>query len=419
MKRSIKTIAAFYAAVTMTFSCIPVTFAAEDIPAVQTEAEEAKTGFEFSEGNTVETPYKGTAEIADENGIVYYSGYDRANRRQVFYTLDENGEMKHSYAVESYVNDKGEKTDAADSEIKQCGEDIYILYSEVCGSTVKENIVVRLDKELREIARYNVPKCDCFDTNGEKIVYVKSRRNIYSMDMDGKNKKKLFTLGQDNDLNNMNFLAVSGDHIGFKGIGSDPSSPRNSKEYCCFIDIKTGELTMKEQRSVQQLYSSNGRIVWYSPEWRDIRDSYNSEGEYSDTYFKKSTEYFKDGEAYILDSGEYRILKTQSPSEPADLTIDSAGNVITHSYKNGRHIFKFYRDGKLTDTYSANLKGYCGFTANNGVLTISYTGRDAAASDWVSYDPQTSTPEEIQSQLDKTPASKDTVRSVTVYYKKR
>ena len=58
MKKSIKAIAAASAALAMAFSCVPVTFAAKDVPAVQTETEpEAKkTGVTFEERDPVEVP---------------------------------------------------------------------------------------------------------------------------------------------------------------------------------------------------------------------------------------------------------------------------------------------------------------------------------------------------------------------------
>lgn len=426
MKKSIKSIAAFAAALTMTFSCIPKAFAVEDAPAVQTEAEEEKTGFEFTEGKTFETPYNGVAKIADENGTVYYRGHDNANRCAIFYTLDENGKIKNSYSVKNYVNDKGEMIGSANCEIKQCGDYIYILYEESNGFSIGEHIIVKLDKELNEVARYKAPKCDGADTNGEKIVYLKNHNTIYSMDMDGKNKQKLYTL--DDQMDVLNFLAVSGDYAGFIKTESGVT-PKDQKDYCVYINLKTDEVTQKEQKALQQLYGSKDKIIWYRSEWYDTRDSYMitvPEGEDPSEYIRKHDEehrkYFKDGESYILDNGEYYVLKTQSPNECYELTIDDDGNVITSSYKNGKYIFKFYRDNKLIDTYSMNLKGYCGFTANNGVLTICYTGRDMTAEDWVGI--TASSPEELQElqeqlqeQLDKTPAAKETVKSVTIYYK--
>lgn len=426
MKKSIKSIATFAAALTMTFSCIPKAFAVEDAPAVQTEAEEEKTGFEFTEGKTFETPYNGVAKIADENGTVYYRGHDNANRCAIFYTLDENGKIKNSYSVKNYVNDKGEMIGSANCEIKQCGDYIYILYEESNGFSIGEHIIVKLDKELNEVARYKAPKCDGADTNGEKIVYLKNHNTIYSMDMDGKNKQKLYTL--DDQMDVLNFLAVSGDYAGFIKTESG-NTPKDQKDYCVYINLKTGEVTQKEQKALQQLYGSKDKIIWYRSEWYDTRDSYMitvPEGEDPSEYIRKHDEehreYFKDGESYILDNGEYYVLKTQSPREVYELTIDDDGNVITSSYKNGKYIFKFYRDNKLIDTYSIDLKGYCGFTANNGVLTICYTGRDMTAEDWVGI--TASSPEELQElqeqlqeQLDKTPAAKDTMKSVTIYYK--
>lgn len=426
MKKSIKAIAAVAAALTMAISYVPEVYAAGGVPAVQAEAEtEAKTGFEFTEGKTIDVPYNGIAKIADENGTVYYRGYDSANESVIIYTLDENGSIKNSYTVKSYVNEKGEKIHIGNDTLKKCGDDLYLIYAGFFGFSTKENFVVKLDNELNEISKNKYPKSECFDTNGEKIVYVKNRRTIYSMDMDGKNKKAIFTMGQGNEINNMNFLVVAGDYVGFEGEIGDSFVPKNNKDYCVYINLKTDEVTMKEQRSVQQLYESNGKIIWYSSDSRDIRDSYMTtvpKGEDVTEYIikqdKKEREYFKDGESYVLDNGKYYVLKTQSPRESYGLTIDNDGNVITCSYNNGRYDFKFYRDNKLIDTYSTELKGFCGFTANNGVLTISYDGKEPTASDWVALPPNM-TDAEYEEYLASMPAPKIdyTMKSVTISYK--
>lgn len=426
MKRSIKAIAAVAAALTMTLSCVPRIYAVGDAPAVQAEAEtEAKTGFEFTEGRTVDAPYNGIAKIADEEGNVYYQGHDSENRRPIVYTLDENGDMKNSYIIYSYENDKGERIGVANLYVKQCGDYIYLIYSEAYGFSIRENVIIKLDKELNEISKNKYPKCENFDTNGEKIVYMtKNNRTIYSMDMDGKNKQVLYTLEQDRPLDVLNCLSITGDYVGFqKNAGA--SAPKDCKDYCGIIDLKTGEVTFKEQRSVQQLYESNGKIIWYSSEWRDIRESYmttvpkgEDPGEYIRKQDEKEREYFKDGESYVLDNGKYYVLKTQSPRESYGLTIDNNGNVITCSYNKGSYIFKFYRDNKLIDTYSMNLKGYCGFTANNGVLTICYDGKDSSASDWVAIDPNMSDAE-YEEYLASLPKTKPeyTMKSVTISYR--
>lgn len=425
MKKSIKAIAAVSAALTMTLSCVPRIYAADDVPAVQAEAEtEAKTGFEFTEVRTVDAPYNGVAVVADEEGNVYYRAYGGENSLATVYTLDENGNMKNSYGIYSYVNEKGERIGLANLYVKQCGDYIYLIYSESYGFSIRENVIIKLDKELNEISKNKYPKCENFDTNGEKIVYMKNHRTIYSMDMDGKNKKVLYTLEQDRPLDVLNFLAVTGDYVGFqKNEGG--SVPKDCKDYCGIIDLKTGEVTFKEQRSVQQLYESNGKIIWYSSEWRDIRESYKGtvpKGEDPDEYIRKQIEkereYFKDGESYVLDNGRYYVLKTQSYRESHGLTIDNDGNVITCSYNKGRYDFKFYRDNKLIDTYSMDLKGFCGFTANNGVMTICYDGKDSSASDWVTLPPNM-TDAEYEEYLASFPKTKPeyTMKSVTILYK--
>lgn len=425
MKKSIKAIAAFTAALTMALSCVPTIYAADDAPAVQAEAEtEAKTGFEFTVGKTVETPYNGIAKIADENGTVYYYG-DYDNGGMIIYTLDENGSIKNSYTVERRVNEKGEKIRLGYNTLKKCGDDIYLIYTEYFGFSGRAKFIVKLDKELNEISKNKYPQSVNFDTNGEKIVYMtKDNRTIYSMDMDGKNKQALYTIEQERPLDVLNFLAVTGDYVGFqKNEGG--SVPKDCKDYCGIINLKTGEVTFKEQRSVQQLYESNGKIIWYSSDSRDISESNmitvpkgEDVTEYVVKQDKKGREYFKDGESYVLDNGEYYVLKTQSYRESHWLTIDNDGNVITRSYNNGRYDFKFYRDNKLIDTYSTDLKGFCGFTANNGVLTICYDGNDSTASDWVTLPPNM-TDAEYEEYLAPLPKTKPeyTMKSVTISYR--
>ncbi|MDE6746511.1 MAG: hypothetical protein K2J72_07715, partial [Oscillospiraceae bacterium] len=110
MKKSIKAIAAASAALAMAFSCVPVTYAAKDVPAVQTEAEpEAKkTGVTFEESDPVEVPYKGNICLIADDGTVYYEGSDTDARCVYYFSLDDNGKMEISYTVSGYTHYKGE-----------------------------------------------------------------------------------------------------------------------------------------------------------------------------------------------------------------------------------------------------------------------------------------------------------------------
>ncbi len=423
MKKSIKAIAAIAAAMSMTFSCVPMAYAVEDAPAAQseTEAETEKASVTFEESNPVEVPYNGGIRLVADDGTVYYEGADTDAKCVYYFSLDENGEIDKSYKVSSYVNDKGERIGMMNSRLKQCGEFFCLIYSEAYGFSMRETVIIKLDGDLNEVAKYRAPKSWNIDTNGEKIVYMKGNKTIYSTDMDGKNKQELYTLDSNFDV--LNFLAVSGDYVGFvKTTGG--TAPKDSKDYCGIIDLKTGEVTFKEQRSVQQLYESNGKIIWYSSESRDIRDSYMvtvPDGEDVSAYIaehdKKNREFFKDGESYVLDGGKFYTLKTQSPRESFDLTVDDDGNVITKSYdsKSGNIVFKIYRDNKLLDTYSVDVKGFSTFAANNGVITFCYSGRDPQPSDWVTIDPNMSD-EEYEKFLASRPKIEYTMKSATIKY---
>lgn len=416
MKKSIRSIAAFAAALTMTFSCVPMAYAVggEDVPAAQTEAEETKTGFEFTEGKTFETPYNGVAIFTDDDGTAYYYGYDKENQREITYTLDENGEIKNSYSIYYYVNDEGEKTGVMEHTLKQCGDYLYLLYSEGTGfGSRKESVAVKLDKELNEISKNKFAKSKSFDTNGDKIVYLKGDTRIYICDMDGKNNKMLY-----NGSEMLNSVAVAGNYVGFqKRVGYSGSD--NCKEYCGLIDINTGEVTMlKEQRRVQKVFSSSGNIIWYGPDGYTVdvdRDDYTSDEEYWENHYK----YYDTSELYIFDGEDYSVFETANKSETGHgMLFDNEGNLITSSFDGkGNVTYRIYRGDKLLGEYTVSYKGYCGFTVNNGVLTICYTGRDMTSADWIGYDPETTTPEELEAELDKTPAAKDKMKSVTIFYK--
>lgn len=419
MKKSIKAIAAVAAALTMAMSCVPTIYAVGDAPAVQAE-EESVTKLEFTEGKTIDVPYNGVAKIVSEDGTVYYQGYDRKNLRTIIYTLDENGEIENSCIIESYVNDKGEKIGWGNPEIKQCGDYIYLMYSETFGWSFRENVIIKLDKELNEISKNKFPKSGCIDTNGEKVVYLKGTSKIYICDMDGKNNKLLYAAKKSGDAfeQPMNSVAIAGNYVGFqKRVGYYPKTT----EYCGMIDIETGKVTLKEQRSVRQVFSSGDNLIWYGEERYDTREDGSVPAEVTDVvaYMDSVYKYYDDNEFYIFDGKDYSVLKTPNKHETGyGAIIDNEGHLITESFDMKGHVtYRIYRDGKLLGEYTVSYKGYSCFTANNGMITISYTGRDATAADWVAYDPETTTPEELQAKLDKTPAAKDTVKSVTISYK--
>lgn len=419
MKKSIKAIAAITAAVTMAISCVPSVYAVKDVPAVSAETEQ-RPGVTFEEGETIEAPYNGRAEIISDDGTVYYQGYERKVPRTIFYTLDENGEIKNSYEIKGYVNDEGEKIGWANPEIKQCGDYIYVMYSETCGWSFRENVIIKLDKELNEISKNKFPKSQCIDTNGEKVVYLKYTSKIYICDMDGKNEKLLYTVNNSdgNVEQPLNSVAIAGNYVGFqKGVGYAPKTT----DYCGIIDIETGEITLKEQRSVQQVFSSGDNLIWYGEQGYDTRDDGSVPAEVTDirAYMDSVYKYYDDSELYVFDGENYSVIKTPHKKETGYGTmIDNKGNIITTSFDGkGNVTHRIYRNGKLLGEYTVSYKGYCGCIANNGVMMICYTGRDSTAADWIGYDPETTTPEELQAQLDKTPAAKDIMKSVTITYR--
>lgn len=431
MKRSIKAIAAAAAALTLAFSCVPMTYAVNGAPAAQTDEE--NTGkLEFTIGTSIETPYNGTAQLVGDDGTVYYSGYDKKSTRcLIIYTLDENGEIKNSYSVDRYVNDKGEEIGVANSRLKQCGDRIYLIYSECWQFSKRENVIVELDTELNEISKHRYEKGYSIDTNGEKVVYIKKDK-IYMCDMDGKNLKMLYAV--DNSDGNvkheqpLNSVAIAGNYVGFQkrtGYQSDP----DYKQYCGIIDIETGEIELHEERSVEQAHSAGGKLIWYGEAGYydekvpkgpvSVEDEFWSDPVAADNYWNKHYKYYSTSELYIFDGKEYSVLKTPNAKEIGyGTTIDSDGDIITTSFDGKGHvIYRIYRDKKLIGEHTVSYKGYSGAVMGNGTITVNYTGRDSTPDDWIGYDPMTTSYEEVQAMIDATPAAKDTMKSVTISYK--
>lgn len=428
MKKSIKAIAAASAALALTFSCVPAAFAAEDVPAVQTEAESAAK-LEFAEGKIVETPYNGIVLYSDNDGTVYYYAYDKANPRLIIYTLDENGGIKNSFSVDSYVNDNGEKITAADAKLKQCGDHLYLMYREEVGSwwrsKEKGNVIVKLDKELNQVARYKHKKGRSLDTNGEKAVYISDKGNICICDIDGSNLKTLYSVNKSGEIfeQPLNCVAIAGNYVGFQKRTGYSNSP-DRKAYCGIIDIETGEITLKEQRSVEQVRSFGDNLIWYGEagyfpqESLDIPDEVIASGAIAtDSYMTERYKYYSESELYIFDGKEYSVLKTPNAKEIGYGTaVDSNGDIVTTSFDGKGHvIYRFYRGKKLIGEHTVSYKGYSTDVIGGGAITISYTGRDATANDWVGISPDM-TDEEIEKLIAATPSVKDIMKSVTISY---
>lgn len=414
-----KAIAAAAAALSMALSCVPVIYAAKDVPAVQAE-QESTAKYEFTEGKTIKTPYDGTPFFVDNDGVVYYMGNVSKGHTKIF-TLDEGGKIRNSYDCYSYVNGDGETiSPLMNSTLKQCGDYLYLIYSEYSEASFymssKGNVIVKLDKELNEAAKYKFDKkFHDIDTNGEKVVYTKgsvTAQSIYVCDMDGKNKKLLYStsINMKPVEQGTNSIAIAGNYVGFQrrtGYQSDP----DHKEYCGLINIETGEVTLHEERSVQQVFSSNGYLVWYGDDgyYPDPEGTFNNvssevfEGGAIavDNYFQSRYKYYDDSEIYVFDGENYSVIKNPNPKELGYSTIiDNEGNLITTSFdqKAKKTIYRVYHDGELMDEIRVDYKGSGKLYANGGVMTFCFNGRESSADDWIGWGDSTPQ-EEVEAML--------------------
>lgn len=321
-----------------------------------TSANDSKNIVKFREIKTFKPIKDGTPILISNNGTIYYMATD--NEGVFIYTLNsQNKEIKYSYR---FKDNNGKKINLANPTIKQCGNYIYFQYTEADGLSLKGCKLVKFDQNLNLIKEYNMSKIKTFDTNGKKIAYIKEK-SIYVSDLDGKNKKKIYTAGENDNINLITHIAISDEYVGFRcksGYGSKTTC------HCGIIDLNKEEITFYNPNMylAENVKAIGNKIMWTSHySYSDIR------------------------EVYTYDENGFKTLKIEKNTE-SRFTIDNLGNIITFEQTdNFDFCIRIYNDGVLLGKYIAN-GGYCHFgeCANDGVISIWFTKKKNGDSPQVS-----------------------------------
>jgi len=258
---------------------------------------------------------------------------------------------------------------------EKCAANTFLMGNKGC-------VIVKLDKELNEISKCDIGKCREFDSNGEKIVTLKGSK-IYLSDMNGKNKKTIYTINGDKGVDYVDYAAISDTHIGFGGSGGLSPDTRN---YSGVIDIETGEVTVKQQerRIVGVEAANNGMLVWESYEAYDVKVE-----DGNPNHHIYGLEYYKDRKYYLYDGKQFDTFTAENTYE--NLIIDSDGNFITYdSYmKNGNAVLRVYKDGKVADKYNFTESddGFVSLAANGGAAAVCTAAKSSEEVGWGVYEP--------------------------------
>lgn len=291
----------------------------------------------------------------DNEGLAYYMSHD--NKSVFIYTLDsKNKNIKNIFRL---VDENNKGISVTDPVMKQCGDYIYLNY--ITDGTGKFKICrfVQLDKKLNMITQYDIPNVLDADTNGKKVVYIKGSNTIYISDINGKNKKKLYTVGKGNDLSWIDGVAINDRYVGFVG---GTGYGNESNEYCGVIDLKNGKAKLFEvEQGVMYAKSQNNKILWYGN-------------------FAKGNVYFDSQYLYTYDGSNFNALQIDKGVIMSNCTVDNDGRIFVFKYlENGIINSKVYKDNQLVGEYNSYGKPYqSGYFANGGVIMVGYSPNENA-----------------------------------------
>ncbi len=382
-KKMIIFAAAVSAVMTMSVTAAPCAYAVKDTAVTEAakddKAEETEK-LEFRTLNKFSSYKSGKAIAAGSDGTVCYWCSDRNGSE--FFTADNEGNVLNSYRVDNY-DDDGLSIGVMNAEMKILDDCVLLMYEKCVTNAMimgnKGGVVVKLDKELNEISKCDIGKCRSFDSNGEKIVTLKGNK-IYLSDMDGRNKKLVYTANGKKGVDYADYAAISDTHIGFGGGGGYASETTQARNYSGVIDIETGEVTVKQQeRRITGVEAmNNSTLVWESYEAYDVKID---DGNPNNQIY--GLEYYDDREYYLFDGENFDTFTAEDTYE--NLIIDSDGNFITYDYwmKDGNVSLKVYKDGKVADSYSFTDSddGFSTIAANGGTIAIS-TVAEGADTGW-------------------------------------
>lgn len=354
-RKNIILAAAVSAVMTLSAAGAPSVCAVKEAEAVGREAG-LESSCTVTDLGKFSSPNAARAIAAGDDGTVYCWGGNRNGA--VFCSLNSEGKVKNTYRIDNYNDGKNGSIGVMNAELKQIGDWVYIIYEKspanITASGSKGYVIIKLDKELNEIEKYDLGKLSGLDTNGSKIAYIKGRK-IYLANLDGSDRKIVYTAGSKDKYEHINYVAVTESCIGFGTNGSDDAS-----NCCGVIDLETGKVTVeKQERSITGVTAfNNDTLVWSSAMGRSEGSKYH---------------YYKNRDYYIYDGKNFSVFTAQEVFET--LTIDADGNFITSDIGNGKLTLRFYKDGKAVYSFDVTDAddGFCTPAINGGVIAVSTT----------------------------------------------
>ncbi len=386
-KRNLIFAAAMSAVMAMSVTAAPCAYAVKDTAvteAAEDDKAEETNKLEFNKQNKFSSYKSAQVKAIGDDGTLYCMGFDRDGAE--FFSADSEGNVLNSYRIDHY-NDGDLVIGVGEARAKILDDGVLLMYTKAVANKMimgsKGTVIVKLDKELNEVSRYEAAKCTAFDSNGKRLVTLKGNK-IYLSDINGKNKKLVYTVNGEKGVDYVDYVAISDTHIGFGGRGSH--SP-DTRYYSGVIDIETGEVTVKQQdRCIWDVKAANNdTLVWMTASTYDVKTENRDLNSQINSY-----EYYDDQKYYLFDGENFDTFTAEDTYDT--LIIDSDGNFITYNYwmKNGNVVLKVYKDGKVADSYTFTNSddGIVSVMANGGTAAVCTTVHpEGADTGWHAFTP--------------------------------
>lgn len=304
----------------------------------------------------VNTKYDGCQVVLVSDDI-YYIGYNYNSVTPYIFTLNSKDEI---------VNSAKLADDAGSINVKQLDDKIYVMYNTYSGYDTTGLYCKIFDKTLNLLGDYNLTAFSKdwigqTTVNENNIFYV-MKMKIYSIGYDGKDKKVIFDISNENcDANYINTIAANNDYIAFLLQDS------NNEYYYGIVNLKTEETQIIKNNDVDSPQVYGDSIMWTGK-----------------ASFDNSNEIKSSKKIIVFNNGQFRTVNTKTDYEvlKGACSLTNDGEVVTMEYSKAKYgLGAFYirmydKDGKCIKEFPANDFSASGILAGNQTIAYNFDYED-------------------------------------------
>lgn len=284
---------------------------------------------------------------------IYYIGYNHNEVTSYIFTLNSNDKI---------INSAKLANNAGSINVKQIDDKIYVVYRTYSKGVATGTYCKIFSKELNLLGDYNLSKFPMewigqISVNENNIFYTKGMK-IYSVNYNGKNKKAIFDLSNENcNADYINTIAANNKYVAFVLQDS------NNEYYYGVVDLKTGKSQIIKNNDIGDPKVYGESIMWTGSAGFDEKGVFSSS--------KK---------IIIFNNGKFRTINTKTDYEASNgaCSLTSEGEVVTMEYSKSKYglgvfcIRMYDVNGKCIKEFFANNSASSGILANDKIIAYNF-----------------------------------------------